>query len=59
MGWSVPRQILDYIIATSDPKQSPAALEMRAAGIVEYAKIIPKRQCFATIGIRWHKSDFR
>lgn len=41
MGWNVPRQILDYIIATSDPKQSPAALEMRAAGIVEYAKNHP------------------
>ena len=23
MGWSVPRQVLDYIIATSNPKAKP------------------------------------
>jgi hypothetical protein len=38
MGWTVPRQVLDYIVATSDPRQSPSALEVRAAAIVDHVK---------------------
>jgi hypothetical protein len=38
MGWTVPGQVLDYIVATSDPRQSPSALEVRAAAIVDHVK---------------------
>lgn len=46
MSWDVPRHVLDYIVATSDPRQGPAALEMRAAGIVEYVRNHPSAPNF-------------
>jgi hypothetical protein len=59
MNWTVPRAVLDYIIATSDPRQAPAALEMRAAGIVEYVRSHPSTPDLANASDREAQSFFR